>query len=250
MLERRPALAGVLFGLLAIKPHLGLALAVFLVVRRDRAAIAAAMATVALMVGITLFLWGGEVWSHYATASREIAEIVAQRTDTIIAKKMQSVFAVGVDYVSVPLAMVIHAVVAGIALLMMIVVVARRPQFPVQMASVIAASLLVTPYSFLYDCTVLTAAAACLLGIDLSRGERSLILGVMVLPGMWFFTADPFVPVVCMTILVLCLRLSRTSLSNEVDVRTSGFGRSSPPAATRVSAMPRFLRMSNTGSAS
>ena len=214
-LTKKPTLAGILFGLLAIKPHLGLALIIFLLVRRDWAAIAAATGTVTVMVIATLVLWGTEVWSQYLMASREIAELISQRTDTIIAGKMQSVFAVAVDHVSVQTAMGIHVIVAGIALGMMTAVVVRRAPYPLQMASLIAASLLVTPYSFLYDCTVLTAAAACLLQTSVSRGEQWVVRGVMVLPGMWFFTAEPFVPLVCVTILVLCLRLSRMDPANE-----------------------------------
>lgn len=134
-----------------------------------------------------------------------------------------------VDPVSVQAAMGIHDIVAGIALAMMTAVVVRRAPSVQQMASVIAASLLVTPYSFLYDCTVLTAAAGCLLKASVSRGQQWLILGVMILPGMWFFTAEPFVPLVCVTILVLCLRLPRESQPNESQelFRSHGIGASS-----------------------
>jgi hypothetical protein len=205
LLERRPKLAGIMFGLLAIKPHLGLAVAVFLLVRREWTAIAATVSTIAILIAATLVLWGPEVWRQYFAASQEITSIVAHRADSVIAHKMQSVFAAAVDHVSVTTALVIHTMVAFAALLMMIVTVLRRAEFPVQIASVIAASLLVTPYSFLYDATVLTAAAACLLAARPSERERWVLLGAMMLPGLWFFTAEPFVPVTCIFMLVLCL---------------------------------------------
>ena len=50
LLPRRPVLAGVLFGLLAVKPHLGLALALFLLVRRDWSAIGAAVAGMVILL--------------------------------------------------------------------------------------------------------------------------------------------------------------------------------------------------------
>lgn len=86
-LKKEPKVAGVLFGLLAIKPHLRLALIIFLVVRRDWAAIAAATGTVAVMVIATLAIWESELWSRYFVASGKIAEMLSQRTDSIIAKK-------------------------------------------------------------------------------------------------------------------------------------------------------------------
>ena len=209
LLPRRPVLAGVLFGLLAVKPHLGLALALFLLVRRDWPAIGAAVATLAAMVTVTLVLWGPGLWADYLIASREIAEIVASRTDTIIGGKMQSVVALTIGFLPLGQALAVHAVFALATLGLMLVVLMRRPAFAVQAAAMIAASVLVTPYSFLYDCTMLTAAAAFLLTTKLERTERMVLLGSMVLPGMWFFTAIPLVPVTGLAILLLCLRQTR-----------------------------------------
>lgn len=209
LLERKPIWAGILFGLLAMKPHLGPALALFLLVRRDWVAIAATVCATAVMVAATVLLWGTEVWSQYLAASREIASIVGQRTGSIVAHKMQSVFAMAVDHVPVAAAFAIHAVVALISLGVMILTVVRKAEFPVQMAAVIVATLLVTPYSFLYDCTVLTAAAGCLLTVRPNRDERWLVLGAIALPGMWFLTAEPFVPLACLGMLALCWTRSR-----------------------------------------
>lgn len=206
LLPRRPVLAGVLFGVLAVKPHLGLALALFLLVRRDWHAIGAALATLAAMVLATVLLWGPGLWADYFVASREIAEIVAGRTDTIIGRKMQSVVALTIGALPLGQALAVHAVFALIALGLMLAVLMRRPVYAVQAAAVIAASVLVTPYSFLYDCTMLTAAAAFLLTSALERPERLVLLASMALPGLWFFTATPLVPLVGMAILVLCLR--------------------------------------------
>lgn len=209
LLPRRPVLAGVLFGLLAVKPHLGLALALFLLVRRDWQAIAAASATLAIMVLTTLVLWGLPLWSDYIVASREIAAIVASRTDTIIGGKMQSVLAIVINALPLGPGLAVHAVFALAVLGMLVAVVWHRVAYPLQAAAVIAATALVTPYSFLYDCTMLTAAAAFLLTQPLERYERLALLAVMALPGMWFFTATPLVPLTGCAILLLCLRRPR-----------------------------------------
>lgn len=206
LLPRRPALAGVLFGLLAVKPHLGLALALFLLVRRDWRAIAAACATLGATVLATIVLWGLPLWSDYLVASREIAAIVADRTDTIIGGKMQSVLALVIDALPLGPGLAVHAVFALAVAGVLVAVLRRRVAYPVQAAAVITATALVTPYSFLYDCTMLTAVAAFLLTQPLERGERLVLLAVMALPGMWFFTATPLVPLTGCAILLLCLR--------------------------------------------
>lgn len=206
LLPRRPVLAGVLFGLLAVKPHLGLALAPFLLVRRDWQAIAAACATLGMMVLATVIIWGRTLWADYLMASGEIADMVASRTETIIGGKMQSVLAIAIDAMSLGPALAVHGVFAAAALGLMLLVLRRKPAFPVQAAAAIAATVLVTPYSFLYDCTMLTAAAAFLLTQPLQRSERMVLLAAMALPGMWFFTATPLVPLTGLAILLLCLR--------------------------------------------
>lgn len=208
LLRRRPRMAGLLFGLLAVKPHLGLALALFLLVRREWNAIVAAIATVLAMSAAVTILWGVDIWAQYLAASREIAAIVASRPESIIGGKMQSVFAILADHTSLTAAMAVQALCAIAALAVMIAIIRRRAAFEVQAAAAIAAGLLVTPYSFLYDCTVLTAAAAFLLTRPMARGEMAVLLGATVLPGLWFFTAEPFVPLVCAAILGLCWRFS------------------------------------------
>lgn len=206
LLPRRPVLAGVLFGLLAIKPHLGLALIPFLLLRHDWTAIAAAAATLCASVLATVILWGPGIWSDYIAASGEIAAIVSERTDTIIGGKMQSVFAIAVDRLAIGPALAVHGLFATAALALLVMVIRRGPPFPVQAAAVIAATVLLTPYSFLYDCTVLTAAAAFLLTQPGERQERLAVFAALALPGLWFFTAEPLVPVSGLMILLVCLR--------------------------------------------
>lgn len=209
LLPRRPLLAGMLFGLLAVKPHMGLALAPFLLLRGDWRAVLATVATFAAMVLASAMLWGWQIWGDYLVASREIAAIVAGRTDTIIGGKMQSVFAVFAERTGIEAALAIHGAFAVLVLAMLGLVVRRRPGFVVQAAAAIAATTMVTPYSFLYDCTVLTASAAFLLQQPLAREDRAALMVALVLPGLWFFTAVPFVPLSGLIVLLLCLRQPR-----------------------------------------
>src|SRR5271165_5159836 len=65
-LDRRPVLAGVLFGALSIKPQLGVLLPLMLVLTGRWRTIAAAAGTVALLVVLTTLAVGPDVWTAYA----------------------------------------------------------------------------------------------------------------------------------------------------------------------------------------
>lgn len=206
LLPRRPLIAGVLFGLLAIKPHLGLALAPFLLLRGDWRAIGAAAATLAGTVLLSVLAWGPTIWTDYLAASREIADILSGRADTVIGGKMQSVFALAAGHMPLDAALIVHGVFAAAVLALLAIIVRRAPPYPVQAAAVIAATVLMTPYSFLYDCTMLTAAAAFLLTQPLARQHRLAVLVALALPGLWFFIAQPLVPLTGLIVLLICLR--------------------------------------------
>ena len=206
LLPRRPLIAGVLFGLLAIKPHLGLALAPFLLLRGDWRAIGAAAATLAGTVLLSVLAWGPKIWTDYLAASREIADILSGRADTVIGGKMQSVFALAAGHMPLDSALMVHGLFAAAVLVLLAIIVRRAPPYPVQAAAVIAATVLMTPYSFLYDCTMLTAAAAFLLTQPLARQHRLAVLVALALPGLWFFLAQPLVPLTGLIVLLVCLR--------------------------------------------
>jgi hypothetical protein len=63
--ERRPILAGLLFGLLTLKPHLGLVLPILLIVERRPAVFAAAAATAVSLVLATSLVFGFDVFPNY-----------------------------------------------------------------------------------------------------------------------------------------------------------------------------------------
>jgi len=64
-LGRRPILSGVCFGLLTIKPQLGLLLPLMLLLTGQWRAIAAAVVTTAALVVATGLLFGFDIWPQY-----------------------------------------------------------------------------------------------------------------------------------------------------------------------------------------
>jgi alpha-1,2-mannosyltransferase len=64
-LDRRPIIAGILFGLLTIKPQFGLLLPVLLVLNGHWRVIGSAVATTVLLVAATAIWFGPEIWIQY-----------------------------------------------------------------------------------------------------------------------------------------------------------------------------------------
>ncbi|MFN3892900.1 MAG: glycosyltransferase family 87 protein [Beijerinckiaceae bacterium] len=90
-LERRPVVAGVLFGLLCFKPQLGLLIPVLLAFAGQWRAFASAGATVFALCLASLAAFGPDTWSAYAAALPEARRVLED--GAFGHEKFQSVFA-------------------------------------------------------------------------------------------------------------------------------------------------------------
>jgi arabinofuranan 3-O-arabinosyltransferase len=210
-LPKRPVLAGVLFGLLTLKPQLGLLLPVALVAGGYWRTIGAATATVAMMVLISLMLFGAEPWGAFVQQMGVTSEAVRfghPRTGDVNMTLLVSAYgclrSLGVpDGPAIILQMLTGCVMAaGVAVLWR-----GQTPFALKAAGLVSASLLVTPYLFIYDLTHLSIALAFLVqhtGLGgLSRGEVialggaiAMILLTAFVPLPFGFVANAFVAVV------------------------------------------------------
>jgi Glycosyltransferase family 87 len=170
LLDRRPGLAGILFGLLSYKPQFGLMIPLVLVAtQRWRAFGFAAMTVAALTIASTI-AFGSQVWSAFL-ASTEFSRIVVLEAGDTGWHKIQSVFSwVRMWGGSVGLAYALHAAVV-VALCVMLVRLWRsdRP-YPLKAGALIIASVLSTPYALDYDMMALAPAIAFLALDGLQRG--------------------------------------------------------------------------------
>ena len=91
MLDRRPLLAGVLFGLLAYKPQFGLMVPLVLAVSGRWRCFAAAAATVALLALATTAAFGPHIWTYCSNSTR-FTRLVALEQGNTGWYKIQSVF--------------------------------------------------------------------------------------------------------------------------------------------------------------
>src|SRR5262249_6205532 len=162
LLETRPTIAGVLFGLLAYKPQFGLMIPLALVAGGYWRTIAAAAATVALLFLATVAAFGPETWRAFF-ASTGFTRTVLLESGDVGSHKMQSVFAwTRMWGGSVALAYAVQgAVTLGLAAAL-IWLWRGGVAFALKAAALCLAVLLGTPFSLDYDMMALAPAIACL----------------------------------------------------------------------------------------
>ena len=162
MLDRRPALAGILFGLLSYKPQFGLMIPLVLIATQRWRAFGFAAMTVAALAIVSTLAFGPQVWSAFL-ASTEFSRVVVLEAGDTGWHKIQSVFSwIRMWGGSIGLAYALHAVVV-IALCVVLVRLWRsdRP-YPLKAGALIVASVLSTPYALDYDLMALAPAIAFL----------------------------------------------------------------------------------------
>jgi hypothetical protein len=172
LLDRRPWLSGILFGLLAYKPQFGLMIPLVLLVTGRWRAVAAAAATVIVLAGAATLAFGVDVWAAFLEGARFTRAVVLESGNTGW-HKIQSIFAwVRMWGGSVPLGYAVQAaatlaVAAALAWLWR-----SRADFALKAAALALAALLATPYSLDYDLMVLAPAIAFLAAHGLAHGFR------------------------------------------------------------------------------
>lgn len=187
-LDRRPIAAGVLIGLLALKPHLAALFPLALFAEGRWRSIAAAAATVLALVAASLLAFGWEVWAAFfdhLPLTQAMADAGAVPWGTM---PSPYVFALALG---MPVAAA-GALQAATALFAAGCVwrAWRHPDaaFAAKAATLVAGSLLVSPYLFYYDLLWAALAIAWLARLGLRggfyRGEREIFLAAWLAPAL------------------------------------------------------------------
>ncbi|MBS0410055.1 MAG: DUF2029 domain-containing protein [Proteobacteria bacterium] len=172
MLDRRPWLAGVLFGLVAYKPQFGLFLPLALAMDGRWKAFAAAGATVVALVAVTAGLFGVDIWKAFVANMGFTQKVVLEQGGTGF-WKIQSVFAaVRLWGGSVQLAYAAQGIATAAAGAALAVLWRSRADQRLKAAGLMTACLLATPYCLDYDLLLLAPAVAFLASVALERGFR------------------------------------------------------------------------------
>ena len=153
-LERRPRVAGVLFGLLIYKPQLGILLPFALIAGRHFRAYAAAAATAALLILASILLFGADLWLSFLHNTTLLRQIILENP-TGVWHRFVSVFIaarqLGVD---VPSSYLAQAAIALTAAVIVVPAWYRDLPSPAKNILLVLGTCLATPYVQDYDLVV------------------------------------------------------------------------------------------------
>jgi alpha-1,2-mannosyltransferase len=160
LLDRRPLLAGVLFGLLVYKPQYGVMIPLALIAGGRWRCIIAAATTVALLSVVTTLIFGVSVW-HAFFASTEFTRSVVLEQGNTGWYKIQSVFSWARMWgANVPLAYALQGALIVALAGALIWLWRGGAAYSLKAAGLCLATILATPYSLDYDMMVLAPAIA------------------------------------------------------------------------------------------
>jgi hypothetical protein len=185
-LDRRPALAGVLFACMAYKPQLGVAIPVALIAGRRWKTLAAGAVTGTALILISAVFFGWKSWIDFIASMQTAGSIVFAK-GAVDWFKLQSVFAAARMWgIPAPVAWVAQASVSLVAFAVVIWAWLSRGDTRLKASLLLVASLLCTPYCFEYDMVVFGPAIALVVSYGLERGfgpwQKTLLAALFVSP--------------------------------------------------------------------
>jgi alpha-1,2-mannosyltransferase len=231
LLENRPLLAGLLFGLLTYKPQFSVLVPIVLIATGHWRALISAGVTVLLLVALTALLFGIPTWQAF------IADLPATSHRLLVVGdvgfgKIQSVFgAARLWNLSVAASYTLQATVSLIVAVVVVWIWRQPAPFAIKGAALVTGTLMVTPYMIDYDMALLAAPIAWLTCEGLRNGflpyEKSILFLAWIFPlfARWLslFGGLPLTPIV-LTIVMLAI-LRRGSTTSDVPVRPRSLAR-------------------------
>jgi alpha-1,2-mannosyltransferase len=187
-LPRRPVLAGILFGILTFKPHLGLLLPVALVAGGHWRAVVAAALTALLSAVVSVVFFGTGMWADFLTSTTDTRSMLESGLNFGHYYKMQSVFAAARLLGSPMLVAYSLQALAALAAAAAVVWIWRRPIGDPDMknAALMAATPLSTAFIFDYDLMLLAPPIAWLARKGLTDTalpyERTILVAAFLAP--------------------------------------------------------------------
>jgi alpha-1,2-mannosyltransferase len=183
-LDRRPMLAGVLFGLLSIKPQLGLLIPLMLALTGRWRTIAAAAATVALMVAGASLAFGADVWEAYwRDAMPTQAAVVAKDFEHFMVHMPTVFMNLRIAGFSIAAAMAAQLVVSAATVGAITWTFWRPRDRDLSNMLFVTAAFVVTPYAFNYDMVAFSWVALKLMErTDNDGWDYGLMLTVWAIP--------------------------------------------------------------------
>jgi hypothetical protein len=185
-LERRPILAGVMFGLMSYKPQYGILVPIFLLATGRWRTIGSASVTVVILAALSFAIFGAQTWQAFFSSIAFTRHVVLEQGGSGF-EKLQSAFAAARLWgFSIATSYAVQAAVSLIAAIVVIWIWRRTPTFELHAAALATGVLLMTPYMMDYDLVVLALPIAWI-ALEARRNgflpyEKSLLAFVWLLP--------------------------------------------------------------------
>lgn len=208
-LDRRPALSGVLFGLLTIKPQLGIFIPVLLLLTGRWRTIAAAVMTVAVLALATALVFGPNVWIAYKEVAWPVQSRIVLHGGGFYLSMMPTTF-MNLRAAGLPLetAATAQAVVSAVALVALVWTFWQRRDPVLSMALFVTLTFLGTPYAFNYDMVIFGWVTILLLRHGGNNGwDDALLLTIWLLPVLMFILGLAGLPCSALALAALAARL-------------------------------------------
>ena len=199
LMDHRPFIGGLLFGLLSYKPQLAILIPVALLAGRNwRAFFGAAVSSMSLIL-ISLIVFGFSTWKAFLDNIPFATNLL--NCDNFW-DKMPTIFAatrqIGADLV---VAEVIQIAVSLIATVIVAWIWWKGASLTLRGSSLILATFLTTPYAFVYDLSLIAIPFAWLGWEEISKGRRQ---GQAFLAACWIATyLSIYLPMIQLSLLFL-----------------------------------------------
>ncbi len=207
-LERRPLVAGIALGLLTLKPHIGIVWPLVLLSKRCWKVIAIAALTASLLIALSIFVYGIGAWEGFFTITMPyqaslIKDVFGRTYEAMMVSWPVSFLRMGFSYKA---GMMVHVAVAAYVLVTLWRSLQKPQCFSLLTLRISAAAMILTPYLFNYDMTLLTAALIIrfLAVPDMPRRTRILYGAGYLLPALvyWLYAFLPLAPLVLLAVYV------------------------------------------------
>lgn len=230
-LESRPALAGILFGLLTYKPQMVVLVPLVLMASGRWTAFFSAAITAIAFAGISFVMFGGQTWKAFFGILEFTRHVVIENAGVQFYTK-QSVFsAVRLVGGGVSAAYAWQILVAAIAAVTILWIWRQDIQFKLKGSALATGMILVSPYILYYDLVVLALPIAWL-GLEGQNSrflpfEKSLLVTAWLLPlicePVARYTLVPLTPLVCILLLLFITRRATMAVGqSRSSLRRSG----------------------------
>ena len=176
LLERRPYIAGALFGTMIYKPHLALLVPVALLAGRQWRAIAAAAVTAGVLLGLSWLVFGPELWAHYLRNLTALRHVILEEG---VSPRMVSVFVLARTLgASVEASYWVQGAFAALACFAVAAAWYKPAPASLKIALVLLGTCLTAPYLQDYDLVFCVIAVAWLWQqpVESVRSERALLI--------------------------------------------------------------------------